>query len=69
MGKEELSDLKYNSCLQPLTENDISRISGLYNAEEYPLYKDTVEYMEKNKVKLEQEIICLDLQNINSSTV
>lgn len=58
MSKYELQDYRYQSCLQPLTPNDITRLKTLASDERY---KETVEYMIQNQVKLEQEIISLEM--------
>ncbi len=61
MSSEELKNKEYESCLHRLTENDITRLQEL---KEIDLYADTVNYMLDNNVKLEQEIISLDLMNM-----
>lgn len=60
MSKRELESDKYKKCLQPLSGNDISRLQGLQEMEQY---SDTVNYMLENNVKLEQEIVSLELMN------
>ncbi len=56
MSTEELMDERYTCCLQPLTEEDRKRLEPFL---EIPEYRDTVNYMLKHDVKLEQEIISL----------
>lgn len=48
----------YTLCLHKLTENDRARLQELYKK---PEYRTAVEYMLKNNVKLEQEIVSLNL--------
>jgi hypothetical protein len=58
MSEFELSQKQYEHCLHPLTDNDITRLQELKEVE---LYEDTIQYMLQNNVKLEQEIISLEL--------
>ena len=58
MSEGELSQKQYEHCLHPLTENDITRLQEL---KEMGMYADTIRYMLQNRVKLEQEIISLEL--------
>lgn len=58
MSEDELSMKQYENCLHSLTDNDIVRLQELKEVE---LYADTIEYMLQNNVKLEQEIISLEL--------
>lgn len=58
MSKEELLQKQYEQCLHPLTDNDIVRLQEL---KEVGAYADTIQYMLQNNVKLEQEIISLEL--------
>lgn len=58
MSEHELSMKQYEHCLHPLTDNDIVRLQELKEVE---LYADTIQYMLQNNVKLEQEIISLEL--------
>lgn len=58
MSAEELENPAYAGCLQPLSENDRSRLQELRKVESY---RETVEYMLEKNVKLEQEIVSLDL--------
>lgn len=60
MSINELADPIYKSCLRTLTDNDIRRLKNLLNVEEY---HDVIEYMLAKKVKLEQEIVSLNLMN------
>ncbi|WP_430509722.1 Wadjet anti-phage system protein JetD domain-containing protein [Gottfriedia solisilvae] len=60
MSSDELKNERYESCLQGLTENDIARLKEL---KEMDLYAYTVNYMLENNVKMEQEIISLNLMN------
>jgi hypothetical protein len=60
MSSDELKNKEYESCLHGLTENDIARLKEL---KEMDLYAYTVNYMLENNVKLEQEIISLNLMN------
>ncbi|MFA9559655.1 Wadjet anti-phage system protein JetD domain-containing protein [Evansella sp. AB-rgal1] len=62
MSSDELKNKEYESCLHGLTENDIARLKEL---KEMDLYAYTVNYMLENNVKLEQEIISLNLMNRN----
>ena len=54
MSAAELQDERFCRCCQPLSERDRGRLKSLVENE---LYCDTVEYMLKHNVKLEQEII------------
>lgn len=56
MGIEELCDDRFSMCLQPLTDNDVSNLSLL--RENHP---ELVSYMLEHNVKLEQEIVALEL--------
>ena len=58
MSVQELHMKQYEHCLHPLTDNDIVRLQELKEVE---LYADTIQYMLQNNVKLEQEIISLEL--------
>ncbi len=58
MGCEELAEEDNRTCLQPLTDSDRERAASLISVSDY---RDVVEMMLKNNVKLEQEIICLNL--------
>ncbi|TYS67678.1 hypothetical protein FZC76_13995 [Sutcliffiella horikoshii] len=60
MSSDELKNEEYKSFLHRLTENDIARLKEL---KEMDLYGDIVSYMLENNVKLEQEIISLNLMN------
>lgn len=58
MSKDELSQKQYESCLHRLTDNDIVRLQEL---KEISVYADTIQYMLQHNVKMEQEIISLEL--------
>ena len=58
MSEKELSNPEYESCLHPLSSNDINRLQEL---EKQEVYRPVVRYMLKNNVKLEQEIISFNL--------
>ncbi|MGN6715264.1 Wadjet anti-phage system protein JetD domain-containing protein [Anaerocolumna jejuensis] len=58
MSEDELTMKQYKNCLQPLTDNDIARLQELKEVE---VYAGTIQYMLQNNVKLEQEIISLEL--------
>lgn len=54
MSKEELQDARYKGCFLKLSSNDRRRLKMLADHE---MYRDVVQYMLKNDVKLEQEIV------------
>lgn len=58
MNKQDLKDPKYRNCLKSLSDIDIKRLSTLKNDK---CYKECIDYMLYNNVKLEQEIISLYL--------
>ena len=58
MSKEELQDVRYAECLLKLSDNDRKRLKKL---EDYEMYRDAVQYMLEEGVKLEQEIVSLFL--------
>lgn len=58
MSKDELSKKQYESCLHRLTHNDTVRLQEL---KEMRVYADTIRYMLQHNVKMEQEIISLEL--------
>lgn len=58
MSKDELSQKQYESCLHRLTDNDTARLQEL---KEMRVYADTIQYMLQHNVKMEQEIISLEL--------
>ena len=60
MSINELNNPHYKSCIHELTENDVLRLQKLCEIDEY---KKVVEYMLENNLKLEQEIISLDLMS------
>ena len=55
MNVEELVNHKYH--LKKLTENDKNRLSKMINDNRFDVFKETIEYMLANNVKLEQEIL------------
>lgn len=55
MSVKELVDNK--DSLKRLTENDRKRLTKMKNDCRFELFKDTIEYMLANNVKLEQEIL------------
>ena len=55
MDVKELVDNKNN--LKKLTENDKKRLSNMLLDSRFDVFKDTIEYMLDNNVKLEQEIL------------
>ena len=52
-----VNELKQNHNLKQLTENDKKRLKGLLLDSRFALFKDVIEYMLDNNVKLEQEIL------------
>ena len=58
MSKEELQDVRYADCLLKLSANDRKRLKTLAENE---MYRDVVQYMLKEDVKLEQEVVSLTL--------
>lgn len=60
MSTAELTNPEYSKSLRTLTPYDILRLKCL---KDNPIYKDTVLYMLEHNVKLEQEIVCLDLMS------
>ena len=52
-----VNELKQNHNLKQLTENDKKRLKGLLLDSRFDLFKDVIEYMLDNNVKLEQEIL------------
>ena len=58
MSVNELQNKEYASCLHKLSQNDRSRLQEL---KEMDTYAETVNYMLTKDVKLEQEIVSLDL--------
>ena len=58
MSARELQNEAYASCLQPLTDNDRVRLRELSQMKPYA---ETVYYMLKHSVKLEQEIVSLEM--------
>lgn len=60
MSEKELQNPCYASCLHELTGNDRVRLQEL---QKDPKYRTTVEYMLANDVKLEQEIVSLNLMS------
>jgi len=66
MSKDELSRKEYEHCLHPLTDTDITRLKELKQVE---LHADTIQYMLRNNVKLEQEIVSLELMKISNRNI
>ena len=62
MGKEDLKFEGFSNCLRQLTELDNKRLERMLDD---VVYSGCVEYMIKNQVKLEQEIISLYIQRLN----
>ncbi len=58
MSKDELSQKQYERCLHRLTGNDVVRLQELKGMREYV---DTIRYMLQHNIKMEQEIISLEL--------
>lgn len=58
MSKIELENEQYTECLLPLTENDMNRLKELQSNS---LYSETIFYMLDNNIKLEQEIVSLNI--------
>lgn len=54
MGIEQLKDGRFRDCLRELTETDAGRLQTL---EKEDAYREVVEYMKAENVKLEQEIV------------
>lgn len=64
MSENELKDSRYQAYCLPLTANDISRLNRL--KDDYH-YRQCIDYMLKNNVKLEQEIISYHLMKQKSN--
>lgn len=62
MSVGQLQDERFAACLQKLKPSDRRRLKTLQEKE---AYKDTVEYMLKENVKLEQEIVSYYLEREN----
>ncbi len=60
MSKTQLQEKQFAHCLHTLSDNDIARLQNLKDMEPY---KTVVQYMLEKNVKLEQEIIALDLMH------
>lgn len=58
MSVEELKNPEYERCLHKLSANDVARLQELKSK---PEYADVAEYMLDHNVKLEQEIVSLNL--------
>ena len=54
MSRAELEDVRFQSCLCSLSDNDRLRLESL---EKQEVYRDLTEYMLERGVKLEQEIV------------
>lgn len=65
MGKQQLSDTRFRHCLRKLTDNDIIRIESLIDD---ATYREVLEYMKENNVKLEQEIVSYYLTKDKNDT-
>ena len=53
-----ISELKENKThLKSLTDNDIKNLHLLKNDSQYDLFKEEIDYMLENNVKLEQEVL------------
>ncbi|MDR2022182.1 MAG: DUF2220 domain-containing protein [Hungatella sp.] len=63
MTKDILLQKDFKYCLHPLTDIDIMRLQELKQME---AYTETIHYMLLNNVKLEQEIVSLELMKINN---
>lgn len=63
MESQCLKNKKYRKCLKHLTANDITRLVNIAGLSEY---SECIEYMLENNVKLEQEIISLDISGEDS---
>ena len=63
MSKNELLQKEYAHCLHPLTDTDITRLNEL---KQVKIYTDTIQYMLQNNVKLEQEIVSLELMKMSN---
>lgn len=61
MNKNDLRNPTYSNCLQPLTEQDQKRLCTL---KEDLIYGECIHYMLDHNVKLEQEIISLNISNL-----
>lgn len=55
MNVEELA--RHKDHLKKLTENDKKRLSKMINDSRFDVFKETIEYMLTNNIKLEQEIL------------
>ena len=62
MSVDELQNREYAMCLHQLSDNDRSRLRELYTMD---IYAEVVHYMLAQGVKLEQEIVSLDLMKRN----
>lgn len=58
MSADELENREFESCLHELSSNDRARLQELKKID---AYEDVVQYMIRNNVKLEQEIVSLAL--------
>ncbi|WP_304645540.1 Wadjet anti-phage system protein JetD domain-containing protein, partial [uncultured Dubosiella sp.] len=61
MNENDLRNPTYSNCLQPLTEQDQKRLCTL---KEDLIYGECIHYMLDHNVKLEQEIISLNISNL-----
>lgn len=60
MSASDLKSQKYSSCLRQLSRQEVSRLVKLKNI---PQYSDCIGHMIENNIKLEQEIISLELSS------
>ncbi len=58
MSSDDIAKDIFKNCLNELSKSDIKRLNNLANDD---MYADCIKYMLEHKVKLEQEIISLDL--------
>lgn len=58
MSVEELRNKEFATCLHQLTTNDRIRLQEL---KKIKVYEEVISYMLQNNVKLEQEIVSLEL--------
>lgn len=65
MSAYELGNREFATCLHELSDNDRVRLQELKKIE---MYKDVVQYMLHNNVKLEQEIVSLTLMRNETNT-
>ena len=66
MSVDELKNYEYAMCLHQLSGNDRSRLQELKTMD---TYAEVVQYMLEQNVKLEQEIVSLDLMKRGAEVV